>query len=84
MEKRKVIRTYDVPTTLRGEPLLAAECCEIDYGKQGVSRAYVVMTPPLPEEEKRRKQKRIDEIVNQMWLSVQESRRKKAEGERQT
>lgn len=77
METRKATRTPGGMTTLGGKPVEAAETVEIDYGKQGVSRAYIVMGLPLTAEERRLKQERIDRILQDMWISVQENRCKR-------
>ena len=74
MTTGKVTRKPGGMTTLGGKPVEAAECVEIDYGKQGVSRAYIVLAPPLTPEAKRQKQARIDAIVREMWETAQEKR----------
>lgn len=64
------------PVMLGGKEVQAAECCVIDYGKQGVSRVYIVESKPKPEEMPFL-QKQLDEALKKMWLSAQENRRKK-------
>jgi hypothetical protein len=59
MTTGKVTRKPGGMTMLGGKLVEAAECVEIDYGKQGVSRAYVVLAAPLSPEAKKEKQERI-------------------------
>ena len=75
MTTGKVTRKPGGMTMLGGKLVEAVECVEIDYGKQGVSRAFVVLAPPLSPEAKKAKQERIDQIVREMWATAQEKRR---------
>lgn len=63
---------------LGGKEVQAAECCVIDYGKQGTTRVYIVESKPA-QEKMPFLQKQLDEAMHKMWVSAQENRSKKAE-----
>lgn len=76
MEKRTITRTPGGMIARGGEMVEAMECCQIDCGKQGTTKVYIVENPPKSEAERQERQKQINSALHKMWLSVQESRMK--------
>lgn len=79
MEKPKITRKPGGIVVLGGKTVAAAECCEIDHGKQGTSRVYIIEKPPATEQERKMRQQQVNRALHEMWLSVQMNRAKQAE-----
>lgn len=63
-----------------GREVQAMETCFFDGGDQGITKVCIVAAEPVSEAQRRANRAAVDEALEKMYLSVMETRRKRAEG----